>query len=172
MPCGVCCCWRGAPVKRSSTSGTPVFPSAPTNIRVESPYDSPKPVPDARSTTAATRVVAEPVSALYEDGKVRHVGRLDALEDEYEGFTDSGYVGDSSPNRADAAIWGITELFPQLTKRKRKADDVGKFRRLKEALAEEGGTELDHDGTVELAGPGACYGPSFGYPRVGKIRAE
>jgi phage terminase large subunit-like protein len=59
-------------------------------------------------------VRAEPVSALYDDGKVRHVGYLRDLEDELSGFTTNGYVGDRSPNRADALVWAITELFPSI----------------------------------------------------------
>lgn len=50
---------------------------------------------------------AEPISALYEQGKVHHVGRLDALEDEqciYDGTGDS-------PDRLDAAVWALTELM-------------------------------------------------------------
>jgi PBSX family phage terminase large subunit len=55
---------------------------------------------------------AEPVSALYDQGKVRHVGYFPELEDELVGFSTMGYLGENSPNRADAAIWALTELFP------------------------------------------------------------
>lgn len=55
-------------------------------------------------------VRAEPVSLLYEQRKVTHVRGLGALEDELAQFTGQGYQGGSSPNRADAAIWAITEL--------------------------------------------------------------
>lgn len=57
-------------------------------------------------------VRAEPISALYEQGKVRHVGYLNELEDELAAFSTYGYMGERSPNRADAAIWALTELFP------------------------------------------------------------
>lgn len=57
-------------------------------------------------------VRAEPISALYEQGKVRHVGYLMKLEDELCAFSTVGYLGDKSPNRADAAIWALTALFP------------------------------------------------------------
>lgn len=66
-------------------------------------------------TVTATRgktVRAEPASALYETGKVRHVGFLQELEDELTSFSTVGYLGDSSPNRADAAIWVIAALLP------------------------------------------------------------
>lgn len=57
---------------------------------------------------------AEPFSALYEQGKVRHVGVLSDLEEELSGFSTYGYTGEHSPNRADAAIWAIASLFPAI----------------------------------------------------------
>ena len=57
---------------------------------------------------------AEPVSALYEQDRVRHVGKFIDLEDELSNFSTIGYQGDKSPNRADAAIWALTELMPAL----------------------------------------------------------
>ncbi|NTX58673.1 hypothetical protein [Myxococcus sp. CA039A] len=52
---------------------------------------------------------AEPVAALYERGKVHHVGLLPALEDEMTTWV----PGEStwSPNRMDAAVWALTELM-------------------------------------------------------------
>jgi phage terminase large subunit-like protein len=61
-------------------------------------------------------VRAEPISALVENGKVRMAGVFQELEDELCAFTTHGYMGENSPNRADAAIWGFADLFPQLTK--------------------------------------------------------
>ena len=55
---------------------------------------------------------AEPFSALYEQGKIRHVGIFRELEDELVAFSTQGYTGEGSPNRADALVWGLTELFP------------------------------------------------------------
>lgn len=60
-------------------------------------------------------VRAEPISALYERGKVRHVGDFHELEDELSAFSTFGYTGQGSPNRADALVWALTELFPALT---------------------------------------------------------
>lgn len=57
-------------------------------------------------------VRAEPFSALYEQGKVRHVGYFRELEDELAAFSTVGYLGEGSPNRADAWIWVLAELFP------------------------------------------------------------
>jgi phage terminase large subunit-like protein len=62
-------------------------------------------------------VRAEPISALCELGKIKFVGRFDALEDELCGFTTTGYIGEKSPNRADMFVWGMTELFPGMTKK-------------------------------------------------------
>jgi len=59
---------------------------------------------------------AEPVSALYERGSVFHVGIFDRLEDQMCAFTpdfdrtEQGY----SPDRVDALVWALTDLFPQL----------------------------------------------------------
>lgn len=64
-------------------------------------------------TASRGKVVrAEPVSALYEQGRVSHVGRFGALEDQQCNFSTSGYLGDKSPDRADAMVWAITELVP------------------------------------------------------------
>jgi phage terminase large subunit-like protein len=54
---------------------------------------------------------AEPVAALYEQGKVRHVGQFPELERQYCHFSTAGYVGKRSPDHADTAIWGITDLM-------------------------------------------------------------
>lgn len=56
-------------------------------------------------------VRAEPVSALYEQGRVSHVGTFSDLEDQLCNFTASGYVGEGSPDRADALVWALTELM-------------------------------------------------------------
>lgn len=61
-------------------------------------------------------VRAEPVSALFEAGKVRFVGYHRELEDELTSFTTHGYMGEKSPNRADAMVWAISDLFPELTR--------------------------------------------------------
>jgi len=65
---------------------------------------------------------AEPFSSLYEQGKVRHVGRFNELEEELTSFTTYGFVGTLSPNRADAHIWALAALFPAIVNPKKKAD--------------------------------------------------
>jgi predicted phage terminase large subunit-like protein len=61
-------------------------------------------------------VRAEPVSALYAQGKIHHVGSFPALEDQMAAFTTLGYMGDGSPDRADALIWACTELFARVVR--------------------------------------------------------
>lgn len=56
-------------------------------------------------------VRAEPISALYEQGRVSHVGEFPDLEDQMFNFTAGGYLGDGSPDRADALVWALTELM-------------------------------------------------------------
>lgn len=53
----------------------------------------------------------EPVGALYEQGRVHHVGSFPQLEDEVCGFTADGWDGEGSPNRADALVWAVTDLL-------------------------------------------------------------
>lgn len=57
---------------------------------------------------------AEPFSPLFEDGRVRIVGRQNDLEEEISGFSTHGYTGAKSPNVADAAFWCLAELFPSV----------------------------------------------------------
>lgn len=52
------------------------------------------------------QVRAEPISALYEQGRVHHVGGFPKLEDELCLWM----PGDKSPNRLDALVWAMTEL--------------------------------------------------------------
>jgi len=61
---------------------------------------------------------AEPISALYEQGRVHHVGHLAKLEDQLALFDPATQrAGDCSPDRLDALVWALTELFPQIVRR-------------------------------------------------------
>lgn len=53
---------------------------------------------------------AEPVAALYEQGRVRHAGAFAALEDELCDFGPGGLSSGRSPDRLDALVWALTEL--------------------------------------------------------------
>lgn len=54
------------------------------------------------------RARAEPVAALYEQGRVKHAAGLEALEEELMGL---GLEGGGSPDRADALVWAVTDLL-------------------------------------------------------------
>jgi phage terminase large subunit-like protein len=75
------------------------------------------------SLVRATRgkyVRAEPVSALYEQGRIHHVGTHPSLEDQMVAFTPelaADRKPGESPDRVDALVWACTELFPKLTAR-------------------------------------------------------
>lgn len=56
-------------------------------------------------------VRAEPVAALYEQGRVHHVGAFDALEDQMVQMSANGFQGSGSPDRVDALVWALTELI-------------------------------------------------------------
>jgi phage terminase large subunit-like protein len=53
-------------------------------------------------------VRAEPVVALYEQGKIHHVGTFGELEDQLTGWAPDS--GEPSPDRLDALVWACTEL--------------------------------------------------------------
>jgi phage terminase large subunit-like protein len=61
-----------------------------------------------RSVTASRgkQTRAEPISALYEQGKVHHVGAFELLEDQMCQWM----PGEKSPDRMDSLVWGLTEL--------------------------------------------------------------
>lgn len=54
---------------------------------------------------------AEPAAALYEQGRVRHLPGLDALEEQMCQMTVRGYEGPGSPDRVDALVWALHELM-------------------------------------------------------------
>lgn len=57
---------------------------------------------------------AEPVSALYEQGRISHVGSFPELEDQMVLFTPFGIESDTTADRVDALVWAFTELFPSI----------------------------------------------------------
>lgn len=54
---------------------------------------------------------AEPVAALYAQGRVRHAGAFPELEDEMCSFGPGGLEGGRSPDRLDALVWALTHLM-------------------------------------------------------------
>ncbi len=70
------------------------------------------------TATRGKHIRAEPISLLYEQKKVVHRrggdAALEMLEEELRYMTSTGYEGEGSPNRADAAVWALTELSKPL----------------------------------------------------------
>jgi phage terminase large subunit-like protein len=56
-------------------------------------------------------VRAEPVAALYEQGRVTHRGGFAALEAQMAAMTLGGFAGRGSPDRVDALVWALTDLM-------------------------------------------------------------
>jgi phage terminase large subunit-like protein len=54
---------------------------------------------------------AEPVAALYEQGRVKHLRGLGDLEDQMVLMTTRGFAGSGSPDRVDALVWALHELM-------------------------------------------------------------
>ncbi len=54
---------------------------------------------------------AEPVAALYEQGRIRHRAGLGELEAQMAALTVNGFSGRGSPDRVDALVWAVTELM-------------------------------------------------------------
>lgn len=76
-------------------------------IRQVDPLVAYKGVHAARGKSAR----AEPVAALYEQGRVRHLRGLTALEEQMCLMTPRGFEGQGSPDRMDALVWALHELM-------------------------------------------------------------
>jgi len=61
--------------------------------------------------TRGKHLRAEPISALYAQGRIRHAGRFPLLEDEMADFGPDGLSGGRSPDRLDALVWAMTALL-------------------------------------------------------------
>ena len=72
--------------------------------------DAGVPVREVRATRGKW-LRAEPVAALYEQGRVRHAGVFPELEDEMADFGLDGLSQGRSPDRLDALVWAITALL-------------------------------------------------------------
>jgi len=57
---------------------------------------------------------AEPIAALYEQGRVSHVGTFSDLEDQMVLFTPLGIAGNTTGDRVDAMVWALSQLFPSI----------------------------------------------------------
>jgi phage terminase large subunit-like protein len=59
------------------------------------------------TATRGKHIRAEPISLLYEQGRIHHVGYFPELEDQACAMTTSGYMGLRSPDRLDSCNMGI-----------------------------------------------------------------
>jgi len=59
-------------------------------------------------------VRAEPIASLYEQGRVHHIGNYPELEGQMTQMTTEGFQGGGSPDRLDALVWAMSELFPDM----------------------------------------------------------
>ena len=67
----------------------------------------------ALKTVHATRgkwLRAEPVAAMYAQGRVKHAAPLPELEDQMCDFALAGLSSGASPDRLDALVWAVSEL--------------------------------------------------------------
>lgn len=87
-------------------------------------------VPITLVTATRGKVVrAEPISALYEQGRVHHVGRFDKLEDQMCLFTrDVDRSNGNSPDRVDALVWGLAALFERITGRRKRPEKEDEYK--------------------------------------------
>ena len=88
--------------------------------------------------TRGKYVRAEPVSALYEQNRISHVGNLATLEDQMVGFTPERaaerVVGELL-DRVDANVWLHTDLFHDMTVPMR-VDRADEYERVQQAVAD------------------------------------
>ncbi len=54
---------------------------------------------------------AEPISSIYQQGRVKHVGVFRELENQMVQMTNQGFQGTGSPDRVDALVWALSELM-------------------------------------------------------------
>lgn len=96
---------------------------------VEATLRSIDPAASLRMVTASRgkSARAEPVAALYEQGRVAHHGRFAELESQLCLFSMRGYGGAASPDRADALIWALSELMLEPQAVKGRWQDQGWF---------------------------------------------
>lgn len=95
--------WKGDVLVCESNFGGEMVRSTIQNYKPSAPVL-------LRNASRGKHVRAEPVSLLYEQGRVKHMPGLADAESELKQFTNRGYQGGSSPNRADALVWIVDEL--------------------------------------------------------------
>lgn len=61
--------------------------------------------------TRGKAVRAEPIAALYEQGRIHHLRGMEKLEEQMMQMTRTGFAGSRSPDRVDALVWALTDLI-------------------------------------------------------------
>ena len=99
-------------------------------------------------------VRAEPISSLYEQNRIHHVGRFDKLEDQMCTFSIDNIRGNGngSPDRVDALVWGLTELFDKITARRRVDKTVDPSSPQEMLFQRRWNSNLDDHPTMWMAG--------------------
>lgn len=67
------------------------------------------PYKEVRATRGKV-VRAEPIAALYEQGRVHHMRGMTKLEEQMFLMTNEGFQGEGSPDRVDSLVWALTDL--------------------------------------------------------------
>ena len=108
--------WQADRIIAEKNQGGAMVESTIRTVRADVPFR-------AVTATRSKQTRAEPAAALYERGKVLHVGEFVQLEDQMCAFKPdidrkrAGY----SPDRVDALVWALTDLFPGIVRRKKEA---------------------------------------------------
>lgn len=97
--------WKADHVVVETNNGGDLVPQLLRQFRPQVPVK--KVIASRRKVTRA-----EPVAALYDQGRVHHVGLFVELEDQMAAFTpDIDRSLQGSPDRVDALVWALTELL-------------------------------------------------------------
>jgi hypothetical protein len=108
--------WNASVCVVESNQGKELLRSVLQNIRPDLPVE----LPHAGVSKEAR---AEPIVALYEQGRVHHIGdpiHYALLEDQMTTWVPTGKRGRVSPDRMDALVWAVTRLDINGTNRKVK----------------------------------------------------
>ena len=96
--------WQGDRIVAETNNGGDMVETIIRNIKPSVSY---KKVHASRGKA----IRAEPVASLYEQGRIHHVGCFGDLENEMVEFDPALGRNQKSPNRMDALVWAMTELF-------------------------------------------------------------
>lgn len=95
--------WQGDRIVAESNQGGDMVEAVIRNVAPDVPVK-------LVNASRGKRTRAEPISALYEQGRVYHRVAFPDMEEQMVNYSPDSYEG--SPDRMDALVWGITELKP------------------------------------------------------------